>query len=101
MYALALPFVALVTAYVYFDARARDSRAGAPPTSCPPRSSSALPERSYIRGMANYLHTMLRVTDPEQSRAFYETLGMEFRRQSDIVRDGAARGDALLPRLPG
>jgi lactoylglutathione lyase len=35
-----------------------------------------------------YLHTMLRVTDPERSRAFYEALGMEFRRESPIVRGG-------------
>jgi len=38
--------------------------------------------------MARYLHTMLRVTDPEKSRAFYEALGMEFRRDMDIVRNG-------------
>jgi lactoylglutathione lyase len=38
--------------------------------------------------MARYLHTMLRVTDPARSRAFYEALGMEFRREMDIVRNG-------------
>jgi lactoylglutathione lyase len=38
--------------------------------------------------VARYLHTMLRITDPENSRAFYEALGMEFRRDFDIVRDG-------------
>ena len=38
--------------------------------------------------MARYLHTMVRITDPERSRAFYEALGMEFRRDLDIVRDG-------------
>jgi lactoylglutathione lyase len=38
--------------------------------------------------MTRYLHTMLRITDPERSRAFYEALGMEFRRDMDIVRDG-------------
>jgi len=37
---------------------------------------------------ARYLHTMLRVSDPEKSRAFYEALGMEFRRESPIVRNG-------------
>jgi lactoylglutathione lyase len=37
---------------------------------------------------SRYLHTMLRVTDPEQSRPFYEALGMEFRRESPIVRNG-------------
>jgi catechol 2,3-dioxygenase-like lactoylglutathione lyase family enzyme len=30
--------------------------------------------------MARYLHTMLRITDPERSRAFYEALGFEARR---------------------
>jgi lactoylglutathione lyase len=38
--------------------------------------------------MARFLHTMLRITDPERSRAFYETLGMEFRRELPIVRNG-------------
>jgi lactoylglutathione lyase len=38
--------------------------------------------------VARYLHTMYRITDPEKSRAFYEALGFEFRRDMDIVRDG-------------
>jgi lactoylglutathione lyase len=38
--------------------------------------------------MATYLHTMLRVTDPEQSRSFYEALGFTFSRDMDIVRNG-------------
>jgi lactoylglutathione lyase len=38
--------------------------------------------------MAEYLHTMVRTTDPEKSRAFYEALGFEFSRDMDIVRDG-------------
>jgi lactoylglutathione lyase len=38
--------------------------------------------------MAKYLHTMLRITDPEKSRAFYEALGFEFSRDMDIVRNG-------------
>jgi lactoylglutathione lyase len=38
--------------------------------------------------MATYLHTMLRITDPEKSRAFYEALGFTFSRDMDIVRDG-------------
>src|SRR6266480_5735763 len=38
--------------------------------------------------MAEYLHTMVRITDPEQSRAFYEALGFEFSRDLDIVRNG-------------
>ncbi len=38
--------------------------------------------------MARYLHTMYRITDPERSRAFYEALGMDLRRDMDIVRGG-------------
>ena len=38
--------------------------------------------------MAKYLHTMVRITDPERSRAFYEALGFTFERDMDIVRDG-------------
>ncbi len=38
--------------------------------------------------MARYLHTMVRITDPDRSRAFYEALGFTFSRDFDIVRDG-------------
>ena len=38
--------------------------------------------------MATFLHTMVRVTDPEKSRAFYEALGFRFARELDIVRNG-------------
>ena len=38
--------------------------------------------------MATFLHTMVRITDPERSRAFYEALGFRFSRDMDIVRDG-------------
>jgi lactoylglutathione lyase len=38
--------------------------------------------------MAEFLHTMVRITDPERSRAFYEALGFEFERDMDIVRNG-------------
>jgi len=31
---------------------------------------------------------MVRITDPERSRVFYEALGFEFRRDMDIVREG-------------
>jgi lactoylglutathione lyase len=37
--------------------------------------------------MAEYLHTMVRITDPQKSRAFYEALGFEFSRDMDIVRN--------------
>ena len=38
--------------------------------------------------MAQFLHTMVRITDPERSRRFYETLGFRFERDMDIVRNG-------------
>ena len=38
--------------------------------------------------MADYLHTMYRITDPEKSRSFYEALGLEYRRELPIVREG-------------
>ena len=37
---------------------------------------------------ATFLHTMVRITDPERSRAFYEALGFRFARDLDIVRNG-------------
>ena len=38
--------------------------------------------------MADFLHTMVRITEPERSRAFYEALGFTFARDMEIVRDG-------------
>ena len=38
--------------------------------------------------MARYLHTMVRITDPAKSRAFYEALGFRFSGEFDIVRNG-------------
>ena len=38
--------------------------------------------------MATFLHTMVRVTDPQRSRSFYEALGFRFAHEMDIVRDG-------------
>lgn len=38
--------------------------------------------------MSSFLHTMVRVTDPARSRAFYEALGFRFSREMDIVRNG-------------
>ena len=38
--------------------------------------------------MADFLHTMVRITDPARSRAFYEALGFRFSNEMDIVRDG-------------
>jgi len=51
--------------------------------------------------MARYLHTMYRITDPAKSRAFYEALEMEFRRDMDIVRDGTLEATNYFFGYPG
>ena len=38
--------------------------------------------------MTTFLHTMVRITDPERSRAFYTALGFEPGHESPIVRNG-------------
>ena len=50
---------------------------------------------------SRFLHTMIRVTDPEESRAFYEALGMEFRRESPIVRNGELEATLYFLGFPG
>jgi lactoylglutathione lyase len=50
---------------------------------------------------ATYLHTMVRITDPDRSRAFYEALGFEFRRDMDIVRDGVKEATNYFFGMPG
>jgi lactoylglutathione lyase len=51
--------------------------------------------------MTRYLHTMYRITDPGQSRAFYEALGFELRREMDIVRDGQTEATNYFFGVPG
>ena len=41
-----------------------------------------------IADVTSFLHTMVRITEPERSRAFYEALGFRFTRDMDIVRNG-------------
>jgi lactoylglutathione lyase len=50
---------------------------------------------------SRYLHTMVRITDPERSRAFYEALGFEFRRDMDIVRNGEREATNYFYGMPG
>jgi lactoylglutathione lyase len=54
-----------------------------------------------MQSVARYLHTMVRVTDAERSRAFYEALGMEFRRDLPIVRDGELEATNYFFGFPG
>ena len=51
--------------------------------------------------MTRYLHTMYRITDPEKSRSFYEALGLEFRREMDIVRGGEKEATNYFFGVPG
>ncbi len=51
--------------------------------------------------VSKYLHTMLRVTDTQESRVFYEALGMEFRNESPIVRDGQLEATNYFFGFPG
>ncbi len=51
--------------------------------------------------MTRYLHTMYRITDPQRSRAFYEALGLEFRRDLPIVRDGQLEATNYFFGVPG
>ena len=51
--------------------------------------------------MARYLHTMYRITDPAKSRAFYEALGLEFRREGPIVRNGELEATLYFFGVPG
>jgi lactoylglutathione lyase len=51
--------------------------------------------------MTRYLHTMVRITDPEKSRAFYEALGLEFRRDMDIVRNSEKEATNYFFGVPG
>ena len=51
--------------------------------------------------MTRYLHTMYRITDPERSRVFYEALGLEFRRDLPIVRNGELEATNYFFGVPG
>jgi lactoylglutathione lyase len=44
---------------------------------------------------------MYRITDPQKSRAFYEALGLEFRRDMDIVRNGEQEATNYFFGVPG
>ena len=50
---------------------------------------------------SRYLHTMVRITDPDRSRAFYEALGFEYRRDHPIVRDDELEATNYFFGLPG
>jgi lactoylglutathione lyase len=64
-------------------------------------SPSATAGLAYDPLVARYLHTMYRITDPERSRRFYEALGLEFRRDLPIVRDGQLEATNYFFGFPG
>ena len=51
--------------------------------------------------MTRFIHTMLRVVEPERTIAFYEALGFEFRRDLPIVRDGQLEATNYFLGIPG
>jgi lactoylglutathione lyase len=51
--------------------------------------------------MARFLHTMYRITDPVASRRFYEAIGLEFRRELPIVREGELEATNYFFAAPG
>jgi lactoylglutathione lyase len=51
--------------------------------------------------VTRFLHTMVRITDPEKSKAFYEALGLEPRRDMDIVRNGEVEATNYFFGVPG
>ena len=51
--------------------------------------------------MTTFLHTMVRVTDPDASRRFYEALGFSFSHEMDIVRNGEKEATNYFFSLPG
>jgi lactoylglutathione lyase len=57
--------------------------------------------RTRILAVSKYLHTMLRIADPERSRVFYEALGMEFRRELPIVRNDQLEATNYFFGFPG
>ncbi len=52
-------------------------------------------------GMTTYLHTMVRITDPAKSRAFYEALGFTAGHEAPIVRNGELEATNYFFSLPG
>ena len=55
----------------------------------------------YDQPVPRFLHTMYRITDPSRSRSFYEALGLEFRREMDIVRNGELEATNYFFAAPG
>jgi len=55
----------------------------------------------YDCAMVRFLHTMVRVTDVQKSRAFYEALGLELRGEFPIVRNGELEATNYFFGAPG
>src|ERR1041384_355076 len=52
---------------------------------CSSRCCARTSRTSSLPRMTRFLHTMYRITDPARSRAFYEALGLEFRREVEAT----------------
>ena len=67
----------------------------------PPKAPRATAAAAYDWTVVRFLHTMYRITDPVQSRAFYNALGLEFRRELPIVREGEVEATNYFFAAPG
>ena len=52
-------------------------------------------------GVTRFIHTMLRIVEPERTIEFYEALGFEFRRELPIVRGGELEATNYFLGVPG
>src|SRR5207253_8129978 len=55
----------------------------------------------HVTGVQTCALPIYRITDPEKSRAFYEALGLEFRRELPIVRNGELEATNYFFGVPG
>ena len=92
-----------------FPIAPRSSRPSRPPSRPAPPTTTSSPTGSRggpaavsrMAAMTTFLHTMVRITDPDESRAFYEALGFAFSREMDIVRNGEKEATNYFFSLPG
>ena len=54
-----------------------------------------------MAAVTTFLHTMVRITDPDRSQAFYEALGFERGHESPIIRNGELEATNYFMGLPG
>lgn len=64
----------------------------------PQMTRTPLPSRKAVSGMTRYLHTMIRVSDPDATIAFFRLIGLEEVRRFDVE---AGRFTLIFLAAPG